>query len=186
MNSIRPAESLYLVTLCFAVAWALVNSGCNHGLSPALVATTLASGFGGTIYYRGEWPDNVGQNKLVASKVYRRFHDINEILSLVLTTDSIRVFPSASLSDNLPTNVDSSSYKFHLQPAEYRYVAVVQAHGDPLDFANWKIVGVYGDSVNGFPRTVDVGQDQIVNGIDLVVDFDHPPPQPFDTTSVQR
>ena len=167
--------------ICFIII-VLIGYFCNKGLEPPRHAPT---GFSGVIRYQGTWFNDVQVNKLIASKVYRTFRNINEILFLVLETDSIDVHPSLSLQDNLPINVDSTLYTFQLPAGEYLYIAVVQAIGDPLNPSNWKVVGVYSDNPEWTPKRLLVADHVMQKNIDITVDFNNLPPQPFDTSLVR-
>lgn len=170
--------SFFLITLlCLIVS-------CDHGLEPP-AETTRLTGFSGQILYRGTWPPNVQLNKLIASKVYRRFRDINEIVSLVMYTDSIKIYPVGLLS-SLPVNVDTTQYQFELPAGEYLYIAVVQAHDDIANPQNWKIVGVYSDNVDRSPKSLVITENHMHKDIDIEVDFDNLPPQPFDAFRLIR
>jgi hypothetical protein len=153
----------------------IINLSCDHGLAP-LPSERIEQGITGTIYYKGTFPTNITAHYFFASKVFRRFRDFDEILGLVFQPDSIQLYPE------LPKHkIDSISYRFVLPPAVYKYIAIAQAHGDMSQMQNWKIVGVYSsDSMRVTPDEVFVEPGKFVENVNIYVDYDSLPPQPFD------
>lgn len=162
----------YIVLL---LVLSLIFMFCDHGLAPP-PKEAIEQGIEGKIYYKGNYPTNITAHKLFASKVYRTFRDMKEIMNLIFTTDSIALYPP-----DLPfTKIDSIDYRFVLQPDMYRYIAVAQARGEITDPANWKIVGVYSlDTLNWDPRPILVGSGLFIDSVNITVDYNNPPPQPF-------
>lgn len=163
-----------LLIVLFLFSFAIIS--CDHGLAPP-PKEAIEQGIEGKIFYKGNYPTNITAHKLFASKVYRTFRDMKEIMNLIFTTDSIALYPP-----DLPfTKIDSIDYRFVLQPDMYRYIAVAQARGEITDPANWKIVGVYSlDTINWSPRPILIGNGEFVDSINITVDYNNPPPQPFD------
>jgi hypothetical protein len=161
---------------------ALVNLSCDHGLAPP-PQEIIGQGIKGNIFYKGTFPSDITAHKLIASKIYRKFHDMNEVMNLILTTDSIAVYPA-----ELPfTQIDSIDYRFVLQTYLYKYIAIAQARGEITNPYNWRIVGVYDlDTTTVEPTSVNVLSGEIRDSINIYVDYNHLPPQPFDSTGVVR
>lgn len=168
-----------LSIVLFVVSCAIIS--CDHGLAPP-PSEKIEQGITGTIYYTGNFPTNITAHYFFASKVFRRFRDFEEIYILVLQPDSIQLYPE------LPKHkIDSISYRFVLPPALYKYVATAQAHGDMSQMQNWKIVGLYtSDSMRITPDEIFIEPGKFVEDVNIYVDYDSLPPQPFDTTGRGR
>lgn len=165
--------------LCFIFAL-LTFSGCDKGLSPPL-PDKVDQGINGKIYYQGNYPDSLREHRLIAAKMYRKYRSINEILNLILSgSDSIQVYPPIAGPPLPLTKIDSLEYKFSLPPATYKYIAVVQSTGDLIDSTKWKVVGVYATYNEIFqPYEVTVKLGEYIENINIIVDYDNLPPQPF-------
>lgn len=162
-------------TIIVLLLTAFISLSCDHGLAPP-PSERVEQGITGTIYYQGTFPTNITAHYFFASKVFRHFRDFEEIYLLVLQPDSIQLYPE------LPKHkIDSISYRFVLPPAVYKYIAIAQAHGDMSQMQNWKIVGLYtSDSIRVAPDTVIVETGKFVENVNIYVDYDSLPPQPFD------
>jgi hypothetical protein len=156
-----------LLLSCLSVA-------CDHGLAPPPFEPTKP-GFGGVIRYVGNWPppDSLKDLRLVAFLNFPPQDIVTEVLS-----GQAKVYPPLGES-SLPFNVDSTRFEFFVDSGTYQYVAVAQQYGTNL-FTDWKAVGLYSTSLDpNQPATVTVPPSTFTTGIDIVVDFDHPPRQPF-------
>jgi hypothetical protein len=160
-----------------------LNISCDHGLAPSPGGVVVEQGIKGKIYYKGNYPTDLTAHKLIASKIYRKFHDINELINLVLASDSISIY-----SSELPfAQIDSINYRFKLQPTLYKYITIAQARGEITNPNNWKIVGVYDlDTTTVEPTPVNILSGEFRDSINIYVDYNHLPPQPFDSTGVRR
>lgn len=148
---------------------------CDHGLAPP-PPEKIEQGILGTIYYIGNFPDSLREHRLIAAKMNRKFRSMNEILNLILSgSDSIQIYPSITQSPLPLQKVDSINYRFVLQPAVYKYIAVVQTTGAILDSTKWKVVGVY----SAKPE-IEVKIGQFIENVDITVDYDNLPIQPFE------
>jgi hypothetical protein len=164
-----------LTLLLLFLAFLLFSGGCDHGLEPS---RPVQPGFAGTIHFEGQWPSDTIEIRLIASQVWRQFTSYTEIIQLVAYTDSVKIYPPPA-ENGLPMGRDSVHYDFPVPPSTYRYIAVAQRFGTN-PFADWRIIGVYdGRSGTLEPKEVIVLSDQHVSGIDILVDFNNPPPQPF-------
>lgn len=158
----------------------LIFSGCDKGLSPP-PPEKVDQGIAGVIYYQGVFPDSLKEHRLIAAKMYRKYRSINEILNLVLSgSDSIQIYPPIS-SPSLPLyKIDTLSYRFSLPPSTYKYIAIVQTKGELMDSTKWKVVGVYGTNHENFqPYEVEVKLGEFVENVNIFVDYNNLPPQPF-------
>lgn len=138
-------------------------SGCevDHGLRPSDPTEILRHGIKGSIIFKGTWPENVAEARLVVS-------------------EDFPPDPSASaddfiFSDPIEIGADTLSYGLSLQPGTYKIIAVIfREENQGWDIAN--ILSVYSQfsGVLGFlfPDSVMIDSDStIVGGVDLSVDF---------------
>jgi hypothetical protein len=159
-NSVKNANNIGLA-LCLV----LTLSACDHGLEPPPPAKP---GFGGRITYKGKWPpaDSIQLLAVVAFKQFPPTNIIADILS-----------GNAVYDTALARNVQSQDYQFFTEPVTFRYVVVAQQYGPDI-FSNWRVIGVYSDDpLQATPKAVVVSPGTFVSGIDITVDFSHPPPQ---------
>jgi hypothetical protein len=94
----------------------------------------------------------------------------------------ITIFLYPSISQSLPLGVvDSISYSFPLKSGTYKYVGVIQQVNPNLtNIRAFRVVGFYKDSLDALlPGIVEVNDSYQIHGIDIDVDFQDPPPQPF-------
>jgi hypothetical protein len=122
-------------------------------------------GFEGKITFTGKWPpaDSVYNLRLVVYKKYPPpiFIDFTKF------------------SDELPHNVTSADYKMLIEPGEYEYIVVAQQYG-PNIFLHWRAVGFYASAQNkDYPASLTVEEGKFLKNININVDFDHLPAQPF-------
>ena len=171
----------------FSSRWALAALlavllvGCEEGLRPddsiVLVPKTPVdttkplTGIAGTIVFRGARPpaDSLLDLRVVA--FYRKF-PIDSIFNAILSGQG------AYDTSGIALNVDTAKYVFTLKPHLYTYIVVAQQFSaTPPPVGNWRAVGVYAPSGNdSLPGAVNVPDSVLVKGIDITVDYDHPPP----------
>lgn len=147
---------------------------CDHGLGPddSKVLPTV-TGISGTIYY-ANWPDasNLYDLRLV---VFNNFPP-PDILNAVVNNQAT-VYPPLG-ADALPFFVDSTEYTLPLPAGTYDYVVVAQQFG-PLITTDWLAAGQYDVTPDSLPTAIEVITDSLAVGIDIYVDFDQLPIQPF-------
>ncbi len=176
-NSGRHLQSLKLRILTgYVFLSGLVFSACTHGLEP-LQVPSVQPGFGGTIYYVSPWPhppaDSVYDIRVVAFYDYPTQNIFTEV-----TNGGAKIYPPIGAA-GVRLFTDSLPYTFDLDSSStFQYVAVAMQYG-PNVFADWKVVGVYGDSLDAGNRSsVVVPANTFVNGINIYVNFENPPPAP--------
>lgn len=168
---------LALIILC------LLLTACDGGLAPQF-PNEIQPGFSGTVYFTpGSWPpaDSLISLKIFASQIYPL--DSAKVYSGLLPSPST-IFLYPSLSGSLPlSEVASISYSFPLHSGTYRYVGVIQQNNSDLagkGIRVFRVVGFYKDPTNlSQPGIVEVNDSTQVKGINIDVDFQNPPPQPF-------
>lgn len=152
--------------------------GCEGGIEPGLDPVTHPRlfGFAGTIDFIGSWPDSVTRTHIV---VFR-----NPLLSAA----DFNPLNLAFVSDSIPYNTTSIRYFSTVNPffpiataGEYKYVAVVQSKAISLSLnrEDWYVVGLYQvPSNSGTPAAINVPSAGVVDNINMICDYNNPPPQP--------
>jgi len=151
----------------------IVLFSCDHGLKPTEKQSEM-SGISGTINYIN-WPpaENLYDLRLVVFKRYPPGDIFGE-----LEERRAFVYPAIG-QDGLPFNVDTTSYVMELNPGDYKYVAVAQQYGSN-PFADWLAAGQYDTlSTDDLPTPITVLSGEILEDINIYVDFDSLPPHPF-------
>ena len=144
---------------------------CDHGIAPVEKEEPApVSGITGTIYYHN-WPDTVINLKIIAFKEFPPQNIFEEI-----QTGRAVAYPP-ELEVSLPKFVDSSSYQLRLEPGVFEYIVVAEQRGGLFD---WRAVGHHDTTItDSMPTSVTVLADSFLTGIDVTVDFNHLPIQPF-------
>lgn len=141
---------------------------CDGGLEPAPVASK--SYIKGRIHYKGDWPrpDSIFDLRAVAFKNFPPANLLTEIMS----------GQAYFLQDSLPYYMDSTDFILEIPdpPVTLKYIAIAQRYGDLF---SWRAVGVYTITGNQSENaTIEVEPGKTYN-IDINVDFNNLPPQPF-------
>ena len=162
----------FILSSCIVVCFFCLNS-CDHGIEPPK-ENRLITGIEGTIFY-SNWPpqDSVILLKLV---IFKDFPPV-DILSEVINGNAI-VYPEL-LAETIPFGQDSFSFQVQLETGTYGYIAVAQQYG-PDVFNDWRAVGQYDITpADSLPSSITVTQDSLLRNIDIFVDFNNLPIQPF-------
>jgi hypothetical protein len=148
---------------------ALCVGGCTGGLDPTTLPVEAV--IRGTVSFRGTWPpaDSLRDLRVVAFQNYPPTDVVGEVLG-----------GRALFSERLPFFVESAPYELRVErpPVTFRYLIVAQQYGPDL-FRHWRVVGVYGRDPTQ-PESLRVEPGEVYPRVDIVVDFDHLPPQPFE------
>lgn len=144
---------------------------CDHGLKPSETSTPIYEepGFGGTVYFKGSWPDTVYDLRVVAFRNYPPQNIINEVMG-----------GKAKFSQSpLPTKVDSTNYEVLADTGKWEYIVVALRYGENI-FSDWKAIGVYDTTAQDtIPTPIYIPYGKFIRGINITCDFNNPPPQPF-------
>ncbi|HEY6192509.1 MAG TPA: hypothetical protein VI215_09335 [Bacteroidota bacterium] len=167
----RPGFPASILVAFFFVL--LLSPACEQGLSPeSLQHPTSRYGIKGTVHFRN-WPpqDSIVDLRVVSFKHLPSQNILDEVLQ-----------GRAGFTPRLqPYGADSIAYTLILSPipaGAFAYTAVAQQFGQNVN-TDWRAVGLYrtGGDTSG-PGSITVPEDSIVSGIDIDVDFQHPPPPP--------
>lgn len=148
-------------------------SACDHGIAPPDI-NKPKTGISGTIYY-SNWAaaDTVYLLKVVFFKNFPPDSIVSEILSGEAVT-----YPP-ELTTGLPLDEDSTQYEMELDAGTINYISVAQQFG-PDVFSDWRSVGQFDlTPADSLPSSVTVIQDSMQQNIDIYVDFNTLPIQPF-------
>jgi len=143
---------------------------CDHGIGPKEKQT----GISGTIYYKN-WPPvvQIVNLKLIVFKDFPPESIISEVLS-----GKAIVYPE-DLPTSLPVSVDSTKFLIEIDPGTYDYIVIAQQYGFDV-YSNWRAVGQYDMTpADSLPTVINVIQDELLQGLNVYVDFDSLPIQPF-------
>ncbi len=150
--------------------------GCDHGLEPPKENQRTA--IAGTITYQN-WPsvDSLKDLRLVAFKEYPPLDIFFEV-----TSGRAIVYPSLGAASGLPmNNIDYYNYIMDLPAGNYAYLVVAQLYGNNIT-ADWRAVGQYdttGTGLDSIPTAIVLSENQVLDSINIYVDFHNLPYQPF-------
>jgi hypothetical protein len=147
---------------------------CDHGLKPIEPDQIEKTGISGTIYYTN-WPpaDSLFDLRLVVFKIYPPENIIDE-----LSAGRAYVYPAIG-EESLPFFVDSMSYIMELNPGYYEYITIAQQYG-PNVFTDWLAAGQYDTLFSEeVPTPITVNSGELLEDLNIWVNFDSLPPQPF-------
>jgi hypothetical protein len=148
---------------------------CDKGLSPELAETK--AGFSGTVTFIGNWNSEAKQTYVVAFKNPLLSIDDFSIFNLKFVSELI---PFGSSTYSYSTN-DAGAVLSNIDSGDYSYVAVAQTIRDTLSLArkDWIVAGIYTLENNlTQPGILNIPQGTFVENINIVCDFNNPPPQP--------
>lgn len=153
----------------------LIIISCDEGLAPYLEEEK--AGFGGTIFFNGEWDSEVKQTNLVVfQNPLLSVTDFN-IFNLKFVSESI---PFGSRIYSYTTNNENSILST-IEAGEISYIAIAQSDKDTLSLSreDWEIVGLYYiDNDTTKPGTLLIPENTFLDSINIYCDFNNPPPQP--------
>jgi hypothetical protein len=158
----------------------LVSCDSDHGIAPKpIIDKSETTGFSGRITFVGTWPDSIQRTHIVMFKdpllTALDFNIIN------LKYVSLEIPFGAEFYDY--NSADSSFWPLDgiIEAGEYAYLSVAQQSTVELTFLrkDWFVTGVYyaeGDTTQ--PGTLTIPEITMVKNINIICDFDNPPPQP--------
>lgn len=149
---------------------------CEGGLT---VPPDIEPGIVGLLTAPSSWPsqtDSVKTLWIFASQIYPL--DSSKVVAGIFNSQ-ILLYPA--LDQSLPYGFTSLDYNFPLTPATYYYIGVLQRFGDNVvDPRSYRVVGVYENPQNpSEPGVITIREFQVLTGINIMINFVNPPPQPF-------
>ncbi|MDO8548885.1 MAG: hypothetical protein Q7S39_01870 [Ignavibacteria bacterium] len=154
----------------------LILNGCDDGIEPQ--PENKQTGFGGKITFIGQWPDSVTRAHLVVFK--DPLNSVGDFSPANLRFVSQEI-PKDSIEYNYSSLDSTVVLGGEFMPGDYAYVAVAQSSKQDvsLNRADWFVVGLYynvGDTTK--PGMLHIPENTFVDNINIVCDFNNPPPQP--------
>lgn len=155
----------------------LLFFSCNGGLDPTppLIEPT---GFSGKVIFKGNWPEGIKRTHLVAFKnpllAATDFFPPN--LSIIM--DSIAYGSREYVYNSNYNNFFSGG---NIEPGNYSYVVVAQSKTPSLSLlrSDWTVAGVYYAGIDTTtPGVLKIVKDKMTHEINIICDFNNPPPQP--------
>jgi hypothetical protein len=162
---------------CFFLLFLLIGFwGCDKGIEPG--EPKGPGGFSGKVTFVGSWPTGVARTHLVVFKNPIQSSDDFFPPNLTFVADSIPYKASSFEYNSFENNFIPI---FQLGYGQFKYVVVAQSKtvNISLDRKDWYVVGVYCiNNEQSKPATLIVEPNKITPNINIVVDFNNPPPQP--------
>ena len=160
---------------CIVLCFLLVATSCDHGLAPPDPASKK-TGISGTITFVN-WPVDtlLYDLRLVAFKNFPPQDIITEI-----TQGGATVYPPIT-EGSMPFYIDSIEYLMELPPGNIEYLMVAHQYRPAfLDTNSWQAVGQYDTTpADALPTEIIVQAGVLLQDIDIAVDFNRLPIQPF-------
>lgn len=156
---------------------AVIFLNCDGGLAPT-PPLIEPSGFSGKVTFTGTWPQGIKRTHLVAFKnpilVSTDFFPPN--LSIIM--DSI----AYGSKEYVYNSTDNNFYKgTSIVPGDYAYVVVAQSKTETLSLlrSDWTVAGVYyAGTDTTTPGILRIEKDKMTKQINIICNFNNPPPQP--------
>lgn len=158
------------------LAYILIS--CDKGIEPYPEPVDPENtGIAGTVTFLGNWPSGIARTHIVLFK--------NQI-----QTEADFFPPNLSyVSNEIDSGTVSLEYDsrtnnlldVNIAPGTYRYIVVAQSTKDALslDRKDWFVVGVfYAPNDNSKPGSIIINEGRVTENVDIICDFDNPPPQP--------
>ncbi len=166
--------SRFFLSIYLTLIVLFIFPACDHGLKPTGVNSEGKSGITGYISYQN-WPspDSLIDLRLIIFRYYPPDNILNEVLS-----GNATVHPGLNDS-SLPFYTDTTDFVVELEPGVYEYVVVAQQYGSNIS-TDWLAVGQY-DTVltDPLPTNITVEPGKFLQAININVDFNDLPLQPF-------
>lgn len=166
-----------ILNIVFFVIGLLFIAGCNGGIEPP-EPVTGPTGFAGKITFIGSWPAGITRTHLV---VYKNPIVNDADFTFPNLSAILRSADYGSTEFNFISNSDNLFANSEIEPGDYLYVAVVQSRTEflSLERRDWNVIGVYyQEGNNSSPGVMRIEKNKITQGINIICDFNNPPPQP--------
>jgi len=150
---------------------------CDQGIEPKPIS--VPTGFSGKITFIGEWPNDIQRTHIVMFK------------DPLTSPDRFSIFNIKYVSLEIPYGIQLHNYnstdssflpeRGYLDPGEYSYLAVALSKTPDLSLnrPDWFVAGLYvvpPDTLQ--PGKLIIPEGIVLENIDIICDFDNPPPQP--------
>ena len=173
----------YLMAFIVITSFTLIAScDADNGIAPKPFIPPpppdSTTGFSGRITFFGTWSDSIQRIHIVMTKD-------------LLTGSNFNITNLKFISSEIPFGVEYYDYSSSdsslwpldgiIEPGEYAYIAVAQQSTPEITIIreDWFVAGVYyaeGDTSQ--PGTLSIPANTLVRDINIICDFENPPPQP--------
>ena len=167
-------QKLFIIFLLLALG--IFFTACDKGIQP--LEEIGPSSFSGKVTFAGTWPQGIKRTHVVVFKEEIKTVSDFFLPNLSFVIDSIP-YKTKEFSFNSLEKPFSTIFK--LAPGSYKYVVVAQSKTPEITFnrADWTVVGVYCENGNqAKPKTLSMLAGKTTTDINIIVDFNNPPPQP--------
>lgn len=164
-------KNIYL--LIIAIVFINLTISCDQGLQP--IEESKTASIKGKVYFISgvnSWP-SADSLKDLRVAFFKSFPDSTNILNDFVTGNL------KFTNNTLEYYKDSLDYEMLIEeiPTNFEYIAVVQNYGGILD---WKVIGLYSENNDNLaPKKVQITESRVYDNININVDFNNIPKQPF-------
>lgn len=153
---------------------------CDKGIEPEPEKPVFNEkmGFEGKVEFIGNWPEGIKRTHLVVFKESIKTSADFFPPNLSFVVDSI---PYRSRSFQYNSNENNFIPLFQLEPTTYKYIVIAQSKTPEisLDRKDWFIAGIYyNHGNNSEPGVLTLQEGKMLKEVNIIVDFNSPPPQP--------
>jgi hypothetical protein len=153
----------------------LIFIACNKGIEPEPEGVDV--GFSGTITFIGEWDPNVTSTNIV---LFREPILSAANFSITNINYASEVIPFGSKTYNFNTSQNSPVLNT-IEPGDYAYLAVAQTTEPSIMLTRsaWVVVGIYvAGKDSSQTGKISVPSNSFLTDVNIICDFNNPPPQP--------
>lgn len=163
---------LVIILLAFLVI------SCDKGIEPNPEPVDPENtSIAGTVTFMGEWPSGIARTHIVLFKNLIQVEGDFFPPNLSYVSNQI---DSGTVSLEYDSR-DNNLLDVNLSPGTYKYIVVAQSTKEVLSLErkDWFVVGVYYANGNtAQPGSIIVNEGKVTEGVNIICDFDNPPPQP--------
>lgn len=157
---------------------ALTFIGCDKGIEPYPEPVDPENtSIAGTVEFMGDWPSGIARTHIVLFRNYIQKESDFFPPNLSYVSNQIDSGTVVLEYDTRTNNL----LDVKIEPGTYRYIVVAQSTKEELSLnrKDWFVVGVYyADGNQSSPGSIIVNEGKVTEGVDIICDFDNPPPQP--------
>lgn len=171
-------QNLKYYILFFAAIASLTLTSCDKGISPYPAPYAGPTGFSGKVTFTGNWPPGIMQTYVIVFRSALQTSNDFFPPNLSYVIGPIPYGATEYSYNSIDNNAVSS---FTLSAGSYNYIIVAQSTKSNLSLnrSDWTVAGIYysaGDTTN--PGVLMIEDGKITDNINIMCDFNNPPPQP--------
>ena len=147
---------------------------CNEGIEP--LPESLQPVFSGKVTFVGDWPTDITATHIVMFKETLEDSSDFSIVNLGFISEEI---PAGSTEFEYNTSLNAIIGTIEAREYAYLVVAQSKSEGLSLERKDWFVVGIYCNDTDIIcTGRIDVPEGAYLENIDIICDFNNPPPQP--------